>query len=178
MSKNEETDDIIDVDDVDENEAPDRDTWTTPRWIANALGEFDLDPCSNERAVIRAKRTFRLDRGQDGLVLAKFVGRSSRVFINCPYSDVMPWVKAYAHTRFCYLLKFDPSTKWCRELLRRTTLVLFPIRRRVAFDPPPGVEGSSNQFPHGLFFAHEEDASDKIRKLCFAWRNLCSTSNP
>lgn len=148
---------------------PDRDTWCTPLLYALALGRWGLDPCSNERSHIVSDRTFRLANGQNGLVLAKFVSPRTRVFCNPPYSDVLPWVLAYGHTRFCFLLKFDPSTKWCRELLARTGLILFP-EDRIKFEPPPGVEATSNQFPHGFFFAREEDATPEIRALCHAWR--------
>lgn len=157
-------------DQTDEIEPPDRDQWCTPLWIARAVGAWDLDPCSNDRSHITARRAFRLDRGQDGLSLARYVKRSSRVWVNPPYSDVTPWVLGYGHTRFCFLVKFDPSTRWCRELIARTTLILFPRRRRVAFEPPPGVTGMSNQFPHGLFFARPEDAAPEIRSFCYAWR--------
>ncbi len=152
--------------------AVDSDSWCTPMWLARALGPFDTDPCSNERSHIQSRRSFRLDRGQDGLVLAKFVGRGERVWVNPPYSDVMPWVHGYGHTRFCFLVKFDPSTKWCRALLARTAFILFPRQYRVRFEPPPGVESSSNQFPHGLFYAREEDATQEIRARCYQWRTV------
>ncbi len=151
----------------------DRDTWCTPRWIADAVGAWDLDPCSNDRSVICAAATFRLDRGQNGLALSRFVNRRSRVWINPPYSDVGPWVRGYAHTRFCFLVKFDPSTAWCGALIARTELVLFPKSTRVAFDPPPGVDNpGGNQFPHGLFFARADDATEAISALCYKWRTI------
>lgn len=155
-----------------EEPSPDRDTWCTPYKYARAVGWWDLDPATNSRSHILAHRTFQLDKGQNGLALARFVSRNTRVWINPPYSDVMPWVLAYGHTRFCFLVKFDPSTKWCRELIARTALVLFPREERLEFEPPPGVEGGSNPFPHGFFFAREEDASPEIRALCYAWRTV------
>lgn len=150
---------------------PDRDTWTTPSWVAEALGSFDLDPCSNERAVVLASRAFRLERGEDGLELASSVATETRVFINPPYSrgQVLRWVRAYAHTRFCFLLRFDPSTKWFAELYRSSGLVAIP-RRRINFDPPPGVAAFPNIYPHALFFARVDDASEQIRRLSYAWR--------
>lgn len=158
------------TDEEDGKPPADRDTWVTPLYLARAVGRWDLDPCSNDRSHLDAAKTFRLDRGQDGLVLAPFVSSRTRVWINPPYSDVMPWIKAYGHTRFCFLVKFDPSTKWCRELIKRTELVLFPTGKRIAFEPPPGVEGASNQFPHGLFYARADDATDAISALCTRWR--------
>lgn len=158
----------------DEDEI-DRDTWCTPKWITDAIGEWDLDPCANERSHVQATKSFLLDeRGEDGIVLAPTVKKSTRVFLNPPYSHVMPWVEAYAHTRFCFLLKVDPSTKWFEALLTKTEIVLFPRRTRVRFEPPEGIapkKALAVQFPHALFYARDEDVSDAIRDLCFPpWR--------
>lgn len=151
----------------------DRDTWCTPKWITDAIGRFELDPCSNDRSTVQAAQMFDLvDRGADGLVLATAVAPTARVFINPPYSDVPPWIAAYKHTRFCFLLKLDTSTKWFAELYAATGLILIP-RKRVQFEPPPGVppeRAIAQQFPHALFYAHAEDATDAIRELCWTWR--------
>lgn len=150
----------------------DRDTWCTPRWITDAIGRFGLDPCSNDRSTVAADLALQLERQQDGLVGALHVRAEERVFINPPYSDVPPWVAAYKHTRFCFLLKLDTSTKWFAELYAATSLILIP-RRRVNFEPPPGVppdKAAAQQFPHALFYAHAEDATDAIRALCWHWR--------
>lgn len=150
----------------------DRDTWCTPRWITDSIGEFDLDPCSNDRAHVPARMKLRLDFGQDGLIGADGVHQDQRVFINPPYSDVPPWVAAYKHTRFCFLLKLDTSTKWFAELYAATDLILIP-RKRINFEPPPGVppdKAVAQQFPHALFYAYADDATDAIRALCWHWR--------
>lgn len=154
---------------VDDGLDPDRDTWTTPPIITKALGPVDLDPCSNERSSVQARRVFRLDKGQDGLVLAKFVGRNELVFINPPYSrgNVEKWVDAYGHVRFVFLLRLDTSTIWFYELLRRCEALLVLKKKRTNFVPPPGVKGESNAFPHGLFFAKRADVPDALRKICY-----------
>lgn len=154
---------------------PDRDSWCTPRWITEAIGEWDLDPCGNARSHVRAARTLLLaDRGEDGLALApELVTPALRVFVNPPYSDVGPWVDAYGAARFCFLLKFDPSTRWFARLIDRTGLVLFPRGTRVEFEPPPGVppeQAQANPFPHALFYADPADATQRVRDLCFAWQ--------
>ena len=149
----------------------DRDTWCTPKWIADALGQVDLDPCSNERSHIQAKVKFDLANDVDGLANAAGIGKSWRVFVNPPYSDVRPWIDAYAHTRFVFLLKFDPSTKWFARLMELTETVLIPKGTRVAFEPPPGVDGIANPFPHALFFAKAEDVPPELLERCFPqWR--------
>lgn len=163
--QSEEGDDFFD--DID---SPDRDTWVTSKWIADAVGEFDLDPCTNPRSHIRSKRRFVLEEGRDGLKLARYVGRSSRTWINPPYSrgQVIQWVRAYKHTRFCFLVRLDMSTDWFDELVASTELILVPRGRRIDFEPPPGVKSSSNPYPHGFLYRHFEDASPEIRALCYA----------
>lgn len=152
---------------------PDRDGWCTPRDIAIALGAWDVDPCSNARAHIIAETRLRfdLDQAQDGIALAPTFAPTTRSFVNCPYSrgQVIRWIRAYAHTQFCFLLKLDPSTEWFAELYAMTALILIPRGERIEFEPPPGAEASSNQFPHGLFFKRLEDATPEIRALCFEW---------
>ncbi len=61
------------------------DGWCTPEWLADDLGPFHLDPCSNTRSHIRSVITCL--REEDGLT---FPWHGS-VFVNCPYSNVMPW---------------------------------------------------------------------------------------
>jgi hypothetical protein len=149
----------------------DRDTWCTPKWVTDAIGRWDLDPCANVRSHVDAARCFMLEEcGEDGLVLARDVKKTARVFINPPYSDVMPWIEAYGHTRFCFLLKLDISTKWFEALLAKCELVLMPRRTRIQFEAPPGIppeKALANQFPHALFYARAADATDAIKALCF-----------
>lgn len=152
---------------------PDRDAWVTPKWIADAVGEWDLDPATNERSHIRAAKTFSLEEGQDGIALARYVKRSTRVWCNPPYSrgQVIKFVRAYRHTNFCFLLRFDHSTEWFAELMPSVELVLVPRNRRVQFDVPPGAKASSTPFPHALYYRRAEDATPEIRALCYCLRS-------
>lgn len=155
------------------NVEQDRDTWTTPRDIARALGPVWLDPCSNPRSKIQATKTFMLDRGQDGLELARYVPRDppAPVFINPPYSrqQVIRWVNAYGRTRFVFLLRFDPSTEWFRRLLLVSSAICVPLER-VAFDPPPGIvlanDNHNNPFPHALYYRDAADVTPAMKRLC------------
>ncbi len=150
----------------------DRDTWCTPEWIAAAIGKWDLDPCSNSRSHVIASRRFALEDGDDGLVRSVDFDVGTRVFVNPPYSlgQVIRWIAAYGHMRFCFLVRFDPSTEWFGELYAKSRLVCVPRGRRVNFEPPPGVRASSNVFPHALFYARVEDATPAILRACIAWR--------
>lgn len=151
---------------------PDRGTWCTPAWLAERIGPVDLDPCSNPRSHIQAARSCQLERGEDGLAIASSIPSSARVFINPPYERgaVVQWIRAYAHTRTIYLVRFDVSTDWFVELYRSARLVAIPRGRRVNFEPPPGVTGSSSTFPHALIYAHAEDATPAVLRACIAWR--------
>jgi hypothetical protein len=161
---------------------PDRDTWCTPKWLADAVGEVDLDPCTNSRSHIQAKWTRMLEHGQDGLLhvntdcpatkALKTPFDSVRTWINPPYSagQVIRWIRAYRHTRFTFLVRLDPSTAWFDELFNASELVLVPRGKRIDFEPPPGVKASSNPFPHALFYASAADATPEIRRLCYRWK--------
>lgn len=174
------TDDATEV--TTEPPKPNRNAWNTPKEIADELGAFDLDPCTNERSHIQAKHTCILERGDDGLhgeTGAYLIGgkvhhakKNHRVFINPPYERgaVARWVKAYKHTRFTFLLRLDTSTEWFDELFASTALILIPKGERIEFEPPADVEASKNPYPHGLFFARTGDAPKSLMKRCYVWR--------
>lgn len=129
-----------------------RDSWCTPKWLADKLGYFDLDPCSNERSHVNAAVRLDGSPGKDGLAWP--IVRGDKVFVNPPYSrgQVSRWVDRYAdHWDATFLLRWDPSTAWFRSLMRRVGFVFFP-KDRIEFEPPPGVAASSNPFPHALYF--------------------------
>ncbi len=148
-----------------------RDGTCTPKWLADLIGPVHLDPCSNERSHIQARLVAcgldapAYDDGHtvdpiDGLALASEIPFGWDTYINPPYSrgQVIKWVRAYCHTRFRFLLRFDTSTEWFEELLEVTGYVWFPRRRRIDFDPPPGVDFSNNPYPHGLFLKEYPNA--------------------
>lgn len=150
------------------DEEKQRDAFCTPRALALAVGEVDYDVCTNERSHIIARRTFNLDRGKDGLKLARYVPRGALVWCNPPYSrgQVIQWVLAYAHTRFIFLLRHDTSTKWYRELYERTRMLAQPWER-INFEPPPGIEiTDSNPYPHSLFYKDPNTITPAIERMC------------
>lgn len=155
----------------------DRGSWCTPKWLAEMIGPFDLDPCSNPRSHIVAGRRVMLEGGDDGLVphqggVKLRVADWSRVFINPPYANgsVLRWFDAYKHTAWCFLLRFDPSTEWFAEVYDAASLIAVPKGRRVNFEPPPGVKASSNAIAHALYYRREQDATSAVLKQCVCWR--------
>lgn len=129
------------------------DDWCTPKWLADALGDFDLDPCANDRSHIRSveacSSTGEDDYdARDGLT---YPWRRVSVFVNCPYSNVMPWaVKLTAHGGpWCALVKLDPTTRWWATLMVETPTVA-PFRKRLKFE---GANATTANFPSVLVYS-------------------------
>jgi hypothetical protein len=116
----------------------DSDSWCTPEWLCEELGEFGLDPCSNDASHVKAPHTWALPVF-DGIKLS-WLGLGS-VFVNPPYSAPLPWCTKLASHRgpWCALLKLDPTTKWY-AVLAEAGASIAPFRKRIAFeraDKPP-----------------------------------------
>lgn len=123
------------------------DGWCTPRWLTDALGPFDLDPCSNPQSSVQAHTTYSLERGQNGLVLPW----SGSVFCNPPYSDVMPWAARLSihDGPWVALVKLDPTTRWWAQLMRANP-IWAPFRKRIRFEGAPATAN----FPSVLVWNH------------------------
>ncbi len=160
---------------------PNRGTWCTPAALAKTIGGWDLDPFSNPRSHIVSKLSCQLERGDDGLVpiapgsFYRFghgtarADASTRVFVQPPYSIVLPALRHYAHTRFCALLRFDPRTEWFDVVYDASELVC--VLRTIEFEPPPGMgKGGGNSFPHALYYRRAEDATPEVLAMTIAWR--------
>lgn len=125
-----------------------RDTYCTPEWLTDRLPLVDLDPCSNPRSTVKAKRHLSLEAGDDGLA---FDWRGKSVFCNPPFSDVMPWARKAIDARaFIFLVNEDSSVKWWRELVNNGGRYIFKFYRRVEYDPPPRIQVSRNNKPSVL----------------------------
>jgi len=167
---------------------PLRGEWCTPKWLAEAVGFFGLDPFSNARSHVRANRVLWLERGDCGFgdgtrgsfrcaTTGQHVAScETRVWIQPPYARgfVMRAFEHYGHTRFVALLRFDPRPPWFDAFYDASELVAVlrsdPDGRPFGFEPPPGVKASSSTFPHALFFSRAEDATPEALRHCLAWR--------
>ncbi len=163
-------------------EAEGRHSTCTPEWLVKLIGRVKLDPCSNPRSHVNSDFRCMVENGGNGLLVddgAGVFGPGSfagdlhdddlktnyalphwTVFINPPYGrgEVEKWIAHYGHTRFVFLLKWSPDTEWFGRLLPLCSHVWFPLVR-CDFDPPPGVEFSSNPLPHALYL---RDPSDEL----------------
>lgn len=122
------------------------DSWCTPQWLCDALGGFDLDPCSNPRSLIKSRLRFQLEPLIDSqLHIEQCDGLAAdwdgSVFCNPPYSDPFPWAKRLvAHNGpWVALLKLDTTTRWWATLMS-SGATWAPFRARLKFEQPGKVQ--------------------------------------
>jgi len=72
-------------------ELPEKDTWETPTWLIDGIGEliggFDLDPCAGPNTSI-GETNFSIQRGVDGLEREWF----GDVWVNPPFTAKTAWI--------------------------------------------------------------------------------------
>lgn len=157
----------------------DRGAWITAEKWTERVGPWDLDPFSNPRSHVVSSVRCMLEDGGDGLADLELPGSwrsgseqtgvadaQARVWGQPPYCIVEMAVAHYRHTRFCFLLRLDPSTAWFAALWERTQILAVPLGDREMFEPPPGVEASSNPQPHAFYYADPRDITRAIADTC------------
>ncbi|MHB1782642.1 MAG: DNA N-6-adenine-methyltransferase [Acidimicrobiales bacterium] len=105
------------------------DEWLTPPAILDALGPFDLDPCTPVEMPWRTAGA-RYSVADDGLGLPW----SGRVWLNPPYSDAGAWMSRLAGHGCGTALVFarTDTAWWFASVWGRADLALF-LRGRVSF---------------------------------------------
>jgi hypothetical protein len=117
-------------------------SWVTPRAILNALGEFDLDPCTPDEMPwdTAAKRYTVAD---DGLAMPWF----GRVWLNPPFDKANRWnfLKRMAeHGNGIALVAASTEVKWFKQWVwGYATSILF-LSERPYFHHPDGTRGTAN----------------------------------
>lgn len=108
---------------------PQTDEWLTPPEILEALGTFDLDPCSPvDRPWDTARR--HLTVVDDGLDHEW----SGRIWLNPPYSDAGTWMaRLAAHGQGTALVFARCETRWWFESVWPHATALLFIAGRVTF---------------------------------------------
>jgi len=143
---------------VDAATKQETDEWSSPRELVeplnDAIGGFDLDPCSGAEQSPFAEETFT--ESDDGLSQAWFGG----VWVNPPYSDMAAWTeKAAAEVErgnaetVVYLCKGDSSTQWWQAGAQQSTLIC-AIDHRLQF----GDGDNSAPFASHIMVFGEADA--------------------
>lgn len=115
--------------------------WYTPRYILDALGKFDLDPCSPVvRPFDTAKKHYT--QADDGLC-NPWMGR---VWLNPPYNDIQTWMLAMARHGNGIALTYNRlGTHWFDELVMPYTTGLLFLTGNLKFIPK---DGKASAAPH------------------------------
>jgi hypothetical protein len=107
----------------------------TPKWIIDALGPFDLDPCAADpRPWDCARQNYTA--ADDGLA-REWHGR---VWLNPPFHryQVAAWIERLAsHGSGIALLHARTETAWFRPIWAKATAMLF-LSQRLTFHKPDG----------------------------------------
>lgn len=124
------------------------DTWCSPPEIGEPLEQFfqgpvDVDPCSNERSVIKALVAYTTG----GLILPWRRHVPGTCYENFPYSQGQPWTDKMLNelatgnvTEHIRLSMMATSTKWWSDmcLLPRLVPRVLGLKRLKFLDPRPG----------------------------------------
>src|SRR5215218_4718861 len=113
----------------------------TPKWLLDALGPFDLDPCAADPRPWDCAAT-NITRAQNGLRVPWF----GRVWLNPPFDryQVGTWMERLAeHGDGIALLHARTEARWFRPVWESSAGILF-LDRRIKFCRPDGSEHEAN----------------------------------
>lgn len=115
------------------------DIWLTPKYIVDALGTFDLDPCAAPYP--RPWDTAKEHWTEDGLDRPWF----GRVWLNPPYSEIGRWLdRLVDHGNGIAIAFARTETRWfIDKVWSKATGCLF-LWGRPKFCRPDGTPGRSN----------------------------------
>ncbi|MGD8777707.1 MAG: DNA N-6-adenine-methyltransferase [Ignavibacteria bacterium] len=141
-----------------------KDEWLTPKYIIEALGEFDLDPCSPltlNRPWDTAKKHLTLM--DDGLK-HEWKGR---VWLNPPYGKkAVKWIKKLQfHGNGIALLYARTDTKMFFDHIWNNADSIFFIKGRIKFYHSNGVISSQNAGAPSVLIAYGFENS-KVLQEC------------
>lgn len=144
---------------------PQTDEWLTPPYILEALGPFDLDPCSPaNRPWPTAAVHYTAE--DDGLSLPWH----GRVFLNPPYSEITPWMaKLAGHGRGTALVFARCETAWWFDHVWPYAAALF-LAGRVTFHRGDGTGSKAGHNSGGpsVLLAYGPDDVDRLRSCGLA----------
>jgi hypothetical protein len=139
-----------------------KEEWLTPKYIIDALGPFDLDPCSPiNRPWPTAKQHFTIE---DNGLLKPWGG--ARIFLNPPYGrETCKWIARLAEHRNGTALVFartDTDT-WQKHIFGKATSMFF-IDGRLKFYHVTGVEAEDNCGAPAVLVAYDWFNTMKIEE--------------
>ena len=123
-------------------------TWLTPKYIIDALGHFDTDPCCPPNMPWRTADTM-LTKAEDGTT-APWHGR---VWLNPPYGrEAWPFLERMAHHYgggIALLLCRTDTRQWHELVFSFAHSILF-MRGRIRFYRADGTQGGTCTAPSAL----------------------------
>jgi hypothetical protein len=136
------------------------DTWLTPKPIIEALGEFDLDPCTPEiMPWLTAKNRYtKVDCG----LRSPWFGR---VWLNPPYGrEAVKWTQKLAdHGNGIALILARTETKdWFDTVWNRADAILF-LKGRIYFHDKNGVKAKANCGAAPVLVAYGKNNVEALR---------------
>lgn len=114
-------------------------SWITPRWILDALGPFDLDPCE---CTPQPWKCGRVGYTGGGLTKPWF----GRVWLNPPFDrrEVGSWIKKLAsHGKGIALVHARTEAEWFEPIWKCASGILF-LADRIHFHRPDGSRAEAN----------------------------------
>ena len=130
------------------------DSWLTPKYIIDVLGEFDLDPCCPETMPWTTAKVMWASNGLDDYWFG-------RVWLNPPYGDkTAKWLERMSEYRKGIALIFARTdTKWWHRYIFERARSLFFFEGRLKFyDCHGNVAKSSAPAPSVLVAWSVEDS--------------------
>jgi hypothetical protein len=112
-------------------------TWFTPKFLIDALGPFDLDPCTvSYRPFDTAKEHIERDMGGDAFKR----DWQGDVWLNPPYGkEIGPFVEMFMFHRMGVMLIFARMDSAPIQRLVKDGAFLFCLRKRVKFIQKDGA---------------------------------------
>jgi len=138
------------------------DIWLTPPWILDALGSFELDPCTFKEhpwMIGTKKNYFESDDG------TKKSWEGMTAYVNPPYSVVTPFLKKAAeHQNSIVLIFARTETKnWINHVWPHASAILF-IYGRLYFHHPDGRKASSNAGAPSCLIAYGKEMRERLKQ--------------
>lgn len=137
------------------------DTWLTPKYIIDALGEFDLDPCTPEIMPWSTAR-HRFTKKEDGLKQEWF----GRVWLNPPYGrEAVKWLRKLSlHNKGTALLLVRSETKdWFETIWPKAEGILF-LKGRLYFHKEDGSRAKANCGAAPCLVAYGEEDGVRLQE--------------
>jgi hypothetical protein len=135
------------------------DTYLSPKWIIDALGPFDLDPCTPEMMPWKTAEV-RFTKKDDGLIKEWF----GRVWLNPPYGrEAVKWTRKLSiHGNGTSLLLARTETAdWFETIWPLADSILF-LKGRIYFHDQEGKRLPANCGAAPVLVAYGEENTDRL----------------